>query len=256
SPTNTRFAQMQANRIWFHLMGRGIVDPIDDFRATNPPANPALLDWLAKELVANRFDLKQMIRTIMNSRTYQLSSVPNDSNRDDERNFSHAQIRRLSAEQLLDSFSLVLGAPANFNGYPRGMRAGELPGVMAVRTREMAPSSGDHFLRVFGRPSRLQSCECERSEDSTLTQAFELVSGPLVHEMLSRSDNRLSTIATSKDSPRQILDSLYWSALGRAASEAEAAAAVEHLKTGKDRRAALEDIAWALLTSDEFVLRR
>jgi hypothetical protein len=157
---------------------------------------------------------------------------------------------------LLDSFSLVLGAPANFNGYPRGTRAGELPGVMAVRSREMAPSGGDHFLKVFGRPSRLQSCECERSEESTLTQAFELVSGPLVHEMLSRPDNRIATMTSSTDSPRAILDAFYWATLGRTASEAEAVAAVAYLEKATDRRAALEDLAWALLTSDEFVLRR
>lgn len=256
SPSNERFAQMQANRIWFHLMGVGIVDPIDDFRATNPPSNPELLNWLSHELVASKFDLKHMIRTIMNSRTYQLTAIPNETNREDDRNFSHAPIRRLSAEQLLDSFSQVLNIPANFNGYPPGLRAGEIPGVMAVRSRDKAPASGDHFLKVFGRPSRLQSCECERSEESTLSQAFELVSGPLLHEMLSHRDNRLSKLLAAKTSSQQIVDDLYWSALARAPSESEMKVTVAHLESGNDRRSALEDIAWALLTSDEFVLRR
>src|SRR5436190_952498 len=120
------FAQSQVNRIWFNLMGRGIVDPIDDFRATNPASNPALLDALAAEFVRSKFNLRHMIRLVMNSRTYQLSSLPNDTNRDDESNFSHAIIQRLTAEQLLDAQSQVIGVPLQFTGYPAGMRATQL----------------------------------------------------------------------------------------------------------------------------------
>ncbi len=256
SPENPRFAQMQANRIWFQLLGKGIVDPIDDFRATNPPANPALLEHLVKKLVLNRFDLRQMIRTIMNSRTYQLSAEPNETNRDDESNFSHALVQRLSAEQMLDSFSRVLGVSPAFNGYPRGTRAGEIPGVMAIRPRDKEPSMGDHFLKLFGRPARLQSCECERSVESTLNQAFELVSGPMLNDLLIAPENRLGALLNSGKPFAEIVDELYWSALSRSPSSEETAATVAHLTSATDKRRALEDIAWALLTSDEFVLRR
>src|SRR5690606_7607090 len=118
-PDNPFFARTQANRIWYHLLRRGIVDPIDDFRASNPPANAELLDALAEDFVAHRFDVRHLVRTIMNSRTYQLSSVPNDTNRDDERNFSHALVRPLQAEQLLDALAQVTGVPAEFPGFPK-----------------------------------------------------------------------------------------------------------------------------------------
>jgi hypothetical protein len=136
SPENSRFNQMQANRIWYHLMGRGLVDPIDDFRATNPPSNPRLLDALTQDFVASGYDMRHLIRTIMTSQTYQLSSEPNQTNADDERNFSRTMIRRLTAEQLLDSLSRAVDVPLEFNGYPDGLRAGQLPGVQAVRPRD------------------------------------------------------------------------------------------------------------------------
>eukprot|EP00913_Durusdinium_trenchii_P008792 g8258.t1 len=175
SPKNRQFARSQVNRIWFQLMGRGIVDPIDDFRSTNPPVNPELLDALADDFVAHKFDIRHILRTIMNSRTYQFSAVPNATNKNDETNFSRAIIRRLSAEPLLDSLSRVVGTPVKFNGYPLGMRAVQIPGVRAVRLRDSRPSAGDHFLKLFGKPPRLQTCECERSEETTLTQTFQMV---------------------------------------------------------------------------------
>jgi len=256
SPANERFVGMQANRIWYHLMGRGIVDPIDDFRATNPAANPPLLEMLGHELVKSGFDLRHMIRLIMNSRTYQLSAAPNDTNRDDELNFARARIRRVSAEPLLDSLSRVLEAPVQFNGYPLGTRAGEIPGVAAIRPRDRRPSEADQFLRLFGRPGRLQSCECERTDESTLSQAFQLVSGPLLNDMLTRSENRLGRLLAKKRPPREIVEELYWGALSRAPGPEELSAAVEHLQSAANPRPALEDVAWALLTSDEFLLRR
>src|SRR5205814_1782437 len=136
SPSNPFFARAQVNRVWYHLMGRGIVDPIDDFRATNPPSHPALLEALAADFVAHKFDLRYLIRLIMDSRAYQLSATPNDSNRDDDLNFSRAYVRRLSAEQLLDCQSEVIGVPVKFNGYPPGLRAAQLPGALAERKRD------------------------------------------------------------------------------------------------------------------------
>ncbi len=256
NPNNKRFAQSQANRIWFNLMGRGIVDPIDDFRSTNLPANPRLLDALSDELVGNKFDLRHLIRVIMNSQVYQLSIVPNESNRDDETNFSHAIVRRLSAEQMADAISQVTGAAIEFNGYPAGMRAGQLPGVRAVRLRDQSPSQGDRFLKLFGKPPRLQSCECERTEATTLNQAFELVSGPLVNELLTRPDNRLSQLLKSGRPNYEIVEELYWTALSRPPSNSERIAAIRILEVGEDQRLALEDITWCLVNSIAFVFRR
>ena len=252
---NDRFARMQVNRIWFHLMGRGLVDPIDDFRATNPPSHPKLLDWLAKDFVAHGFDLRHTIRIIMESKTYRLASEPTAENRDDL-NYSHALIRRLTAEQILDSLSQVAGTPVAFNGYPKNIRAAQIPGVEAVRTRDQKPSMGDQFLKLFGKPPRLQSCECERSEETTLNQAFQLVSGPLINEQLTTPENKLAKLLEKSDSPAEWVDALYWSALSRDPSAQEKERAVEHLHQAKDKREALEDLAWALLNSHEFMLRR
>ncbi len=255
APTNRRFAEAQVNRVWFHLLGRGIVDPIDDFRATNPPSNPSLLAALTDDFVAHRFDVQHLIRTIMASRIYQLSSVPNDTNREDESNFSHAVIRRLSAEQLADSFSQVLGAKLDFNGYPAGTRAAQLAGVRAFRRRESGPSSGDQLLTMFGKPPRLQACECERADDPTLSQTFQLVSGPILNELLTRDDNRLRDWLNAKSDPDTLIEEVFWTILNRATLPTERAALKKYLATSDKHRANLEDVVWSLLSSPEFVLR-
>jgi hypothetical protein len=255
-PSNPFFAKAQVNRIWYHLLGRGIVDPIDDFRATNPPINPPLLDALARELVTSGYDLRHVIRLIMNSRTYQASAVPNDSNADDEANFSHGLLRPLAAEQLLDALNQVTGTQAEFNGYPRGMRAGELPGVRAIRTRGVVGTAEEQFLQKFGKPPRLLTCECERSSDTTLGQVFQLVSGPLVNELLTEADNRLSKLLASGKGDREIVDELYWTALSRSPTFDEMQAAEKLLARTKQRRQALEDIVWGLVNAKEFVLRQ
>ncbi len=253
---NPLFAKSQVNRVWYHLMGRGIVDPIDDFRPTNPPSHPELLDALTDEFVAHKFDLRWLVRTIMNSRTYQLSSEPNDTNKDDELNYSHVLPRRLTAEQLLDSQHQVLGVPTKFSGYPVGMRAGQLPGVEAVRLREKRKSSSDIFLTLFGKPMRLLSSECERSSETTMNQAFNLISGPEINELLSAPENRLATLLLENRTSAQIVEELYWSALSRAPSVIESSAAVAYVNRAEDKRKGLEDVAWSLLNAKEFVLRR
>jgi Protein of unknown function (DUF1549)/Protein of unknown function (DUF1553) len=255
-PHNERFAKTQANRIWFHLLGRGIVDPIDDFRATNPPANPELLDALAKDFAAQKFDLRHVIRTIVTSKTYQLSSRPNETNRDDDANFSHAVVRRLTAEQTLDALAQVTGVPVEFNGYPPGTRAGQIAGVRAVRRRDRRPSEGDQFLKLFGKPPRLQACECERSAEATLNQTFQLVSGPLLNDLLSDPKNRLTGLLKRDRSDALRVTELYWTALTRPPSPGELKKTVELLRAAPDRRKALEDVLWALLNSNEFQLRR
>ncbi|HET6884449.1 MAG TPA: DUF1549 and DUF1553 domain-containing protein [Pirellulales bacterium] len=256
SPDNPFFARAQANRVWYHLLGRGVVEPIDDFRATNPPAIPALLDKLAKDLVAHGFDLRQLVRTIMNSSTYQLAAEPNDTNRDDEANFSHALVRRLSAEQLLDALSQVTGTAPEFKGYPSGMRATQLPGVQPSRSRRRRASADDQFLLLFGKPPRLLTCECERSTESTLSQAFQLVSGPTINELLSERHNRLEALLAAGKPGREIVEELFLSALARHPTAEEAQMTADYLDGATDRRAALEDILWGLLNSKEFLLRR
>ena len=275
-PSNDRFVQMLANRTWQQVMGRGIVDPVDDFRATNPAANPALLNRLANELRGGRsltqgdrtdptdptrasrlpFDLRHLLRVILNSQTYQLASEPNDTNREDETNFSRSLARRLSAEQLLDAVSQITDEPLEFAGYPRGPRAGQLPSVGLLRRRDGRPSDADRFLKAFGKPPRLQSCDCERSEETTLGQTFQLVSGSLVNRMLATSGNRLDDLLNSKRSSSEIITELFWTMLTRAPTEEELRTATPFFEKSSNRRLALEDITWGLLNSHEFLLRR
>lgn len=262
-----RFVQMLANRTWQQVMQRGIIDPVDDFRATNPPSNPELLIALANELVRGpvhnstdprpkAFDLRHLLRVILNSNTYQLSSEPNGTNRDDEINFSKAVVRRHSAEQLLDATSQVLGIPLEFTGYPKGRRAAQLPGVSITRSRENRQSDADKFLRLFGKPPRLQSCDCERSDETTLGQTFQLVSGPLINRLLAERDNRLDALLSSTRSSAEIVTDLYWSTLTRAPRSEELTVTVRLIDNAKNRRAALEDLTWGLFNSNEFLLRR
>ncbi|HEY7314395.1 MAG TPA: DUF1549 and DUF1553 domain-containing protein [Gemmataceae bacterium] len=255
-PKNPFFARAQANRVWYHLLGRGIVEPNDDFRASNPPVNAPLLNALAEDFAAHRFDLRHLVRTIMNSRTYQLSAVPNDTNRDDEANFARAQVRPLQAEQLLDALSQVTGVRSDFPGYPSGTRAGQLPGVMSNRGRRQRASDGEKFLTSFGKPIRLLSCECERSEDTTLNQAFQLITGPLVNKMLSNADNRIGRLLAAGKTDAAIVEEFYLAALCRPPSATERQRAVAMIGRAKDRRAALEDLMWGLVNAKEFLLRR
>ncbi|MFM8471651.1 MAG: DUF1549 and DUF1553 domain-containing protein [Limisphaerales bacterium] len=256
-PDNPLFARSQVNRIWFHLMGRGIVDPIDDFRATNPASHPALLDALTKEFVQSGFNLRHVIRLIMNSRAYQTASEPNDTNGSDELNYARAPLRRLTAEQMFDTLHQVAGVSAEFKGQPAGTRAVELPGArIEGRRGRRAQMSPDVFLAMFGKPPRLLTCECERSTDTSMGQAFFMISGPSVNELLTRSDNRLAALLDSGKSNRAVVEELYWTALTRAPSETELAKTTAHIEKAKDRRTGVEDVLWGLVNAKEFVLRR
>jgi hypothetical protein len=263
SPDNELFVHSQVNRIWYHLMGRGLVEPIDDFRATNPAVNPALLDALSDDFVKSGFDVRHLVRVIMNSHTYQLSAVPNETNRGDEANFAHAIVRRLPAEELLDALTAVIGGGHKLYDAEPGTRAGQAAGVGAFQRREKgerrrrgAMSDSEKFLKLFGKPPRLLTCECERSTEATLAQAFQLLSGPLLQRILTEKDNRLAGLLADPETPEQVIDELYWSALSRPPTDDERTALVHHLQQSDDRRPALEDIAWSVVNSKEFLLRR
>ena len=256
SPDNPFFARVQVNRVWHHLLGRGIVDPNDDFRTSNPPANPALLEALSRDFVAHRFDLRHAVRTIMNSRTYQLSAVPNDTNAEDESNFARAVVRPLQAEQLLDALAQVTGVPAEFTGQRPGIRAGQLPGVFAQRRRGERPTAGERFLSTFGKPVRSLSCECERSDDTTLGQAFQMITGKLLDGMLRKEDNCIGRMLAAGKTNAEVVEELYLAALNRFPRSGETAAAVTRVERARDRRAALEDLMWGLVNAKEFLLRR
>jgi hypothetical protein len=254
-PHNPFFARTQANRIWSYLLGRGIVEPNDDFRESNPPANGPLLDALAKDLAEHRFDLKHLVRTIMNSRTYQLSAATNATNEDDETNFSHALVRSLPAEPLLDAVAQVTGVPVEFDGYPLGLRATQLPG-MPIARRKQVLGDGFKFLRVFGKPERLLNCDCERNDNTTMAQALQFITGPLVNKGVSASDNRLGRLLKAGKSNREIIDELFLASLCRPPRAAERSALEARVERAAGRRGALEDVLWALLNSKEFLLRK
>jgi len=256
SPKNILFARVQANRIWSQLMGRGLVDPPDDFRATNPASHPALLEALATDFVKHNFDLRYMIRLIMNSRAYQLASEPDETNQRDESNYSHTLIRRLTAEQLLDCQSQVAEVPLKFGGYPAGLRAAQLPGVRPESKSKRRENASDQFLEMFGKPPRLMTSDTERSCECNMAQAFQMISGPTVTELLREKENRITRLLASSKPNRQIVEELYWTALTRAPSEREIDALLAKLDAAKDRRAELEDILWGLLNSKEFLFRR
>jgi hypothetical protein len=242
---NPFFAKSVVNRIWYHLNGRGIVDPVDDFRDSNPSANDELLDALARDFVAHQFDLKYITRVILNSRTYQLSAQSNDANKDDNKYFSHAVTKLLSAEQLLDALCTVTEVPEKYAGLPLGTRAVQLP-----------DGEVNHpFLKTFGQPARELACECERESDSNLAQALQLINGPTVNEKLRNPNNRLGRLLTAKMADGDMLNDLYLATLARAPVEGEAKAALEHVARASDKRKAWEDVQWALVNSKEFLFR-
>jgi Protein of unknown function (DUF1553)/Protein of unknown function (DUF1549)/Bacterial Ig-like domain (group 2) len=245
SPSNPFFAKSIVNRIWYHLIGRGVVEPVDDFRDSNPSSNDALLDGLAADFVKSGYDLKKLIRSILHSRTYQLSATTNSLNVDDSLYFSHAQTRLLPAEVLLDAISTVTNTTTSFDGLPRGARATQIPdGKME-----------NPFLKTFGRPARELACECERESDSNLSQALQLIGGATVNGKLRDDNGRMAQLAKAKKSPEQVTRELYMVALSRDPSPTELAAASKHLAAAKDFRQAVEDLGWVLINSKEFLFR-
>lgn len=244
-PNNPFFAKVEVNRIWGHLTGRGIIEPVDDFRESNPAAHPALLEALAKDFVAHGYDRKHVMRTILNSRTYQLSSRRNDFNKDDVKYFSHSKTRMLSAEQLLDAICQVTGVPEKYAGLPAGTRAVELP----------SPDVDNYFLKVFGQPARETACACERAGESNLSQALQMINGPLVHGKIKDEKNRARVLAASGKSHSDVIKELYLAAFCRVPSAPELKAALDHIAKSGDAQRGLEDVCWAILNTNEFLFQ-
>jgi hypothetical protein len=241
---NPFLARAIANRLWAHYFGRGLVEPIDDLRATNPATNEPLLDALAQHLREVKFDLKAFTRTLLNSTVYQLSSETNDTNATDRQHFSHAIPKALPAEVLLDAVSQTTGIPEKFNGWPEGIRA------IQVWDNRM-PS---YFFRIFGRPVRATVCECERSNEPSISQALHLMNSPEIHEKLTHRRGLARRLALGQLPPDQIAAELYLSTLSRLPTEAERPLIDETFAVhGSDRQAAVEDLLWALLNTKEFL---
>jgi hypothetical protein len=242
---NPFFARAVVNRLWFHLFGRGIVDAPDDFRDSNPPANEALLDALANDFAAQHFDVKHVLRVILNSRTYQLSSTSNAFNKDDTRYFSHCVPRLLTAEQMLDAICQVTEVPETIAGMPPGTRVMQVPDFVEV----------PQFLRSISRPARELACECERDPDPNLAVALEIANGKAVARKVAADKNRLTRLLAAKRTDDEIAMELFLAALSRPPSEDELARLHKHLARGPDRRRAWEDVVWSLVNLREFLYR-
>lgn len=244
APDNPFFARAVVNRVWASFFGRGFVEPVDDFRTSNPVTNEPLLNALAADFVAHGFDLKHLMRTILQSHVYQLSSAPNDSNLHETKNFARSYRRRLPAEVLLDAVSDVTGVPDQFAGCP--------PGSTAMQT--WSYKIGSHFLDAFGRPNSSSDCPCERDLRTSVVQSLHLMNSRELQQKLANSEGRVKRLADSQAPPPEIVRELYLAALGRSPTETELDRALSAFGAAQaTRQTAAEDVLWALLNSAEFV---
>ena len=246
---NMMFARNVANRYWGYLMGHGIVEAIDDLRATNPPSNPELLDALASDFISSGYNLKHLIATIMTSRAYQLSAIPTPQNAvdTDNRFFSHFTVKRLTAEQLLDAVNDATGTTEKFTaqGYflPTGYRAIQLPDPRARST----------FLDTFGRAKRQIACECERTGDPNISQALNLMNGDLLNKKIADANGRLAKLLAAKKTRRETIEELYLVTFSRPPSDEEIQEAESLVAAAPTPQDGLQDLLWALLNAHEFV---
>ncbi len=245
SSQNPYFARSLTNRYWSYLLGRGIIDPVDDIRLSNPPTNPQLLDALTQDFIDHDFDLKHLLRTIASSHTYQRSFLPNQWNKDDDVNYSHATPRRLSAEPLYDAIMIATGAPLSVPGAPSGFRASQLPDA-AVNVP---------FLDMFGRAPRESPCECERSSEVSLAQTLTLINGPTISDAIAHPQGLVQKLVTANTPPREAATEIYLSVLNRLPDDTEANSGAEYIQqyglaTGG------QDLMWALINSPAFLFNR
>ena len=243
SPENPWFAKNVANRTWAHFLGRGIIEPVDDVRMTNPPTNPALLDSLAAHFVDAEFDFRQLVKTILMSATYQRSPDVNPTNQRDEQNYSRYLFKQLEAEVLLDAISQVTGRPEKFEGVPAGSRAIEL----------WDSSVPNYFLKVFGRPVRATACECERVSEPTISQVLHVINSPAIQKKLSHQDGRIRAIAANFADNKSAVEEIYLTCFARYPSAEELTAAVKYLDEAQERQLGLEDVTWSVMNSLEFL---
>lgn len=247
APENPYFTRAIVNRVWKNFMGRGLVEPVDDLRLTNPATNEPLMTALCLDLAEQGFDLKKLMRSMLTSAAYQRSSEAADPAAPDDTHYSQYIVRRLKAEVLLDSYAQVTQVPTPFNGYPEGYRA--------LQLRDSLVAS--YFLDAFGRPERRQTCACERTEDASVAQTLHLANGDTLNKKLQAEASLLAKYEQEKLSDEAAVDDLFWRAFGRAPNDIERRECVAMLASATQseggRRPALEDIAWALLTSKEFL---
>ncbi|MEC7566555.1 MAG: DUF1549 and DUF1553 domain-containing protein [Planctomycetota bacterium] len=246
SPDNPYFTRAIANRIWANFMGVGIVENIDDLRVTNPPSNEELLNYLSRYLVEHEYDLKDLMREILVSATYQRSSATSQWNEADDRFYSHYYPRRLKAEVLLDAVSVVTGVPTTFKDYPTGTRALQLHDS----------SVESYFLSTFGRPERVITCECERSDEPSMTQVLHLVNGETITNKLESEQGKLAALVAGNLGYEEMIRTAYVSALSREPLPEEVNRLTQILNESsakEDRRLAVEDLYWSLMTSREFL---
>ncbi|HEY6565405.1 MAG TPA: DUF1553 domain-containing protein, partial [Pirellulaceae bacterium] len=241
SPSNPYFARTLANRVWDHFFGRGIVEPVDDVRVSNPPSNAALYDALGAKLIEGNYDLRRLAREILLSETYQ-RATPVDGEYVDERNFTHATFRRIPATALLDCISQVTNAPEKLRGLPLGRRA--------VEVVDQAPES--YFLQTFGRARRSTVCACETRSDPTLSQALHLINGATVHEKI-KSGQVVAQLLAKSATPEEVITNLYERCLSRIPMDSELDALLVEVSKADGPQQGLEDVFWGILNSREFL---
>jgi hypothetical protein len=247
-PKNPFFARAVVNRYWAHFFGRGLVDPPDDMRVTNPPSNPELLDALAKDLVDHRYSLKHLVRTIVKSRAYGLSAEPNQWNQHDKQNYARYYPRRMSAEVLFDAVNQVTDSPASFSGLPADRHA---PRRAIMLPDESFPS---YFLDVFGRPQRASACECERVSEANLAQSLHLLNSDEIQGKVSRPGGRADSLAKDPRPEPEKVDELFLWAFARKPTPAQRDLALAHVaRHAANKKVAYENILWALLNTKEFL---
>jgi hypothetical protein len=246
SKENPLFARSFVNRTWSYFFGPGIIDPVDDIRASNPATNPQLLDALTDDFVSHNFDVQHLIRTIIASRTYQSSVKMNRWNEDDRINFSHFIPRRLSAEQLTDCIAIATGTRPKIVGLPEGMRSVYLADGLA---------DGNDFLKLFGRPKRESACECERTSNLSLAHALSLINGPVISGAVSEPGNAIVKLVEREKDNGRLIEEIYLSSLGRLPTTTERAE-IEFSKDPAHRLEEAQDLAWALLNSPAFLFNR
>ncbi len=246
STDNQYFAENLVNRYMAYLLGRGLVDPVDDLRSTNPPSNIPMMSALASEFRESGFDIKKLIRTIMTSRLYQLDSQPNVPNAADRRFYSHYQVKRIPAEALLDCIDAATGSTTKHPNLPLGTRATELPDAMTT----------NDFLNVFGKPKRVSVCECERAPDENLAQALHVLNGDIVANKIADGNGRVAKMLSQDLSDEERIDHLYLATLCRRATEQERNFALALIKELPSPHEAYQDLLWALINSKQFLFVR